>query len=108
MTTIGVFISWTFVAVATGVLICLVIFYGHRRGERGFRSWALRLSEIFIAFIAWQILFVILILVTYTGGSAEEIFFKDAVCNIAAYLVVIVILIFLENKHLSSLKPVEE
>jgi len=103
LTTIGVFISWTFVAVATVVMICLVMFYGYRRGERGLRSWALILGEIFVAFTAWQILFVVFRFCVYTGGSAEQIFFKDSVSNVAAFLVVFAILIFFENKCSTAL-----
>lgn len=46
MQLIGVFISWTFVVVATVVLICLVIFWGYRSGKKGLRFLALTLGEI--------------------------------------------------------------
>ncbi len=104
MQLIGVFISWPFVVIAIVVLICIVIYYGYRRGEKGLRFLTLTLGEIFVAFIAWQILFVVFRFCTYTGGSAEEILLKHSVSNIAAYLVVFVILIFFENKRASSLK----
>lgn len=103
LTSIGVFIDPFFVVVATIVLIVIVITIGYRKGERGFHLWALRLGEIFVAFLLWQILFVTLRFITYAGGSAEEIWFKHTISNIAAYLIVIALLVFFEDKRPSSL-----
>lgn len=106
-TTFGVFISWPFVAVATVVMSILVIVYGYRRGVKGLRFLALSLGEMFVAFIAWQILFVVFRFITYTGGSAPEIILKHSLSNIAAYLTVIGLLIFFENKRSILLKQLE-
>ena len=105
LTSIGVFIDYTFVALGTLILICLVVFYGYRKEERGLQFWALRLGEIIVAFIIWQILFAVLRLYTYTGGTAEQILFKHVVSNVAAYLIVIVILIYLERKLSQPMNP---
>ncbi len=103
LTSIGVFIDLFFVVAATVVLIVIIITIGYRKGERGFRLWALRLGEFFVLFILWQILFVALRFITYTGGSAEEIWFKHSISNIAAYLIILGLLVFFEDKHLLSL-----
>ena len=108
MTTYPLFISWSFVLVAIAVLIILVFYFGYRRGERGPRFFAYSLGKIALSIITWEILWLILILLTSTGGSASEIFFIITVDNIVAYLMILTVLLFVENKLTSSFKHHEE
>lgn len=103
MTSYGVFIDYTFVLLATVIMIYLVVMFGYRRGMRGIRYWTLAVLEVTFAFILWQILFFVLRILAYTGGTIEEIFLKDAISNIVAYLIALGLLLYVEKQRTTSL-----
>jgi hypothetical protein len=84
------------------VLVAVVVLFGSRRGESGLRFYAFSAVKVVIFFLFWQILWVVLIFLTYRGGTIYDILLKWQLANLAAFIIALSAAIVVEIRFTLS------
>ncbi len=87
MTSYGVQIDVISLLAGVFVLVAVVVLLGSRRGKSGLRFYAFSAVKVVIFLLFWQILWVVLIFLTYSGGSIHDIRLHDQLTNLASFII---------------------
>ena len=101
MTSYGVPIDIVSLLAGIIVLVAALALFGSRRGESGLRFYAFLAVKVVSSFVCWQILYVVLRFLTYSGGSIHDILLQWQLANLAAFIIALSAAIVVEI-HLTS------
>lgn len=97
MTSFASLFNLPMLVIGTAGLILLVILSGRRRETRGQYFWAGSGLIVVLMFVGWAILSTVLRVLTYSGGTIEEIYFREAIVDVVAYAVIFCIMLVIEK-----------
>lgn len=85
------------VVIGASVLAILVIYLRQRTIQLTWRSWVFILLRVLVLVMGWQILFQILYIITYHGGTLDYIHLIENITNLASYGVTLAVAYFVEK-----------
>lgn len=97
MTSFASLVNLPMLVIGIAGLILLAILAGRRRETLGPNYWAGSGLIIILLFVGWGILSTFLRLVFYVGGTIEEIIFRDAIADIVAYALIVILALLIEK-----------
>jgi hypothetical protein len=91
MTSYGIQVDFMLlIPLGTITLAFLVFFQAYRRGLLNWKSAVLMVARIISYVILWQVIFIALDFLTYTGGTIDVIRLKENLDYLASYIITLV------------------